>query len=174
MVPDGYTFGAAARQPAHRSLWFDRLKRRARGVPVEDWLVHQANLRGFHGMYLRDPPQVPLDPDLSLEEIVIGLLSPAAELDGRALKLVVRILQSAQVQLPRLCYLARAERAEAPLFWLVSNAPASERTGAMAALARHWTAPPRGFHGIHYDYDFSRLERRRASREQLWRRAKPS
>ena len=147
MVPDGYTFGAAARQPAHRSVWFERLRRRAPGVPVEDWLVHQANLRGFYGAYLREPLQAPLDVELSLEEIVVGLLSPAAELDGRALKLV---------------------------YWLVSNAPVSERTGAVAALERHWTAPPRGFRGIRYDYDFARLVQRRASREQLWRRAQSS
>ncbi|HEY8211845.1 MAG TPA: hypothetical protein VIG99_30395 [Myxococcaceae bacterium] len=171
---EGSTFGAAARQPAHRSLWFARLRRRAGDVPVDDWLIRQANLRGFHGVYLRDPPEVPLDPELSLEEIVVGLVSPAAPLDGRVIKLVARLLQRGAVNVDRLLYLARAERAEAPLYWLSHHVPEPERTGALAALAQHWIRPPRGFRGIRYEYDFDRLIRRPASRDHLWRRAKPS
>lgn len=141
---------------------------------MDDWLIRQGNLRGFHGVYLRDPPQIPLDPALSLEEIVVGLVAPAARLDGRVIKLVARILQSDAVNVERLLHLARAERAEAPLYWLAHHIPESERTGALVGLAGHWTRPPRGFRGIKYAYDFERLVRRPASRDQLWRRAKPS
>src|SRR5262245_20971240 len=112
VAPGGDTFGAVAGQPAHRSFWFDRLRRSACGLPVEDWLIQQANFRGFCGVYLRDPPQIPVEPRLSLEEIVVGLVSPAARLDGRVIKLVTRILQSDTVQVARLLHLARAERAE--------------------------------------------------------------
>jgi hypothetical protein len=174
VAPGSDTFGAVAGQPAHHSFWFERLRRSARGLPVEDWLIQQANLRGFCGVYLRDPPPIPIEPRLSLEDIVVGLVSPAARLDGRVIKLVTRILQSDAVQVARLLHLARAERAEAPLFWLARHAPDSERQGALAEMARHWTRPPRGFRGIKYEYDFDRLVRHRASRDQLWRRVKPS
>jgi hypothetical protein len=87
-------YAELSHQPAHRSFWWGSLQRRAAGVPVEDWLIHQANLRDFRGAALADPWEVPIDPSVTLADIAVGLLAPQAEVEGRALKLVLRILQS--------------------------------------------------------------------------------
>lgn len=48
------TFAAACHQPAHWSAFHYRLERLAGNAPVQDWLIEQANLRGFFGAVLAD------------------------------------------------------------------------------------------------------------------------
>ena len=95
-----------------RSLWFvPKWNAQARG----DWQAHRDDWGD-------------LAPDLSLEDIVVGLLQPHAPADLRALKLVVRILQSGRVSLDGLVFLARRERALSVLAWLVDLIPEAECT----------------------------------------------
>lgn len=147
----------ACREPPLRSLWYRSLACRAGGREVHAWLVEQANLRGFFGAYGPDEPASPLAEDLGLEDLVVGLLAPAAPLDGRTLDVA------------RLELSARREWAEAALFWLLSRIPREERTPAVEQVAAAFSRPPRGYRGFQYDYDPARLIRRPASREDLWR-----
>lgn len=163
-------------QTAHRSLWREALAVHAVGFtsedPVLDWLVDQANLRGFRGAS-NAVARSTLRPELSVEEIVVGCLTPTAIADGRVLKLVVRMLQSGEVEVPRLLLLARRERAERLLYWLVRGAPEEERTGALVRLYQHFeTKPPRGYVPVRYAYDFGRLRRKPATAGHLrWKPA---
>ncbi len=169
-------WGMYSAQTPHRSLWREGLRRRAVGHtgadPVVDWLVDQANLRGFGGAVNAVASSAP-DPSLSLEEIVVGCLTPDALADGRVLKLVVRILQSDVVRLPALLLLARRERAEKVLCWLVMGVPAAERCGAVPGVRQHFEArPPRGYVPVSYAYDFARLNRKAAAAGKLrWKPA---
>lgn len=106
---------------------------------------------------------------LTLEELVVGLTGPWAEADGRTLKLLLRIIQSGRLDIPRLQKLARRERAEIALHWLMTLTPESERSAGVDELAAALGGTPRGFRGVRYDYRPSRLEGRPATAEQLWR-----
>lgn len=163
------TLAQVCRQPAPRSLWYRRLRQRAGQAPVHAWLIEQANLRGFHGAYNAQAYGAQVDPALTLEDIVVGLLSPQAPADGRTFKLVVRILQSGQLDADCLALQARRERAEGVLHWLLHLVPSAEHTPALVALREKFAMSPRGNRGVQYVYDAERLVRRPAGRQQLWR-----
>ncbi|MBI3180712.1 MAG: hypothetical protein HYZ28_01070 [Myxococcales bacterium] len=165
------TLGEIARQPAPRSFWRQRLALRASPTSVEDYLVDEANLRGFWGAYRREPSSRGIDGLLRLEEIVVGLMAPQAPAEPRHLKLVLRILQSDAVEARRLWLLAKREKAEDTLRWLLQNLPVEERTPRTEALMQQ--APrPRAPRPPRLDYDFRRLIRRPATAKELWKRAR--
>lgn len=157
------TRGEAHHQQAHRSLWRRALARRAGEQPLDDWLVEQANLRGFHGAFLARPVGVEVDDGLSLEDIVVGLCQPHAPADARTLKLALRILQSGQVDPDHLAWLARKERADFVLYWFLQIVPNEERNDAVDQVASRFASPPRGQRRASYRYDPARLLRRRAA-----------
>lgn len=167
------TFADLCRQPAQRSFWRDALARRAGGRPVDEWLVEQANLRGIYGAFGPDAPG-DVDPTLTLEDIVCGLLQPHGVADGRLFKLVVRILQSGGVDPARLALLARRERADHVLAWLLARVPAEERTVPVEEIARV-LGTPRGHRPPDMAYDANRLIRRPfRSAEAPWTRRRES
>ncbi len=112
--------------------------------PVHEFLIDQANLRGFLGAYSARSDLGTFDDDLTLEAIVVGLLQPHAPAEGRIIKLVVRVLQSGQIDPVRLHLLARQELALSNLAWVVDLIPAPERNahikGISSAIA---VRPPR-------------------------------
>jgi hypothetical protein len=154
----------------HRSFWLERLARRATPHELTDYLIAQANLRGFHGAYLGQPPPLSVDPELTLEEIIVGLCVPHVRLDGRVFKLVLRILQSGRIDAGHLAWLARKERADRVLHWLLGRVPGEELNAAVATVAREFATPPRGYRPLRYDYDAARLVRRPFRKEHLWQR----
>jgi hypothetical protein len=162
------TWGEAFSTPPHHSLWRARLATRAGTVPLGDYLVLQANLRGYLGAYGSDDLSAVVDAELSLEEIVVGLLGPTAPAEGRALKLILRMLQSGDILPDRLVRLARQERAENALWWLLQVTPPSEQNAAVLAIRDRMRAP-RGYALPRYAYDPKRLLRRPATREAGWR-----
>lgn len=162
------TWGASWRQPAHRSFWRERLAKRAGDRRLDEYLVAQANLRGFHGAYGADEPRPDLDPELELRDIVVGLLLPHESADGRVLKLVLRLLQSGQVESEGLLWLARKERAVWPLRWLMDLVPAVERNEAIDTFTRRLHAVSRGYRPPAYRYEPRRLIRRPFCRGPAW------
>lgn len=162
------TYARSARTLAHRSFFRLGLEGKARPVPpgqdpVHEYLIDQANLRGYRGAFSERSDLGTEDPGLSLEEIVVGLIHPAAPAEPRVLKLIVRILQSGRLDLRRLHLLARRERALANLAWLVEQIPPEERTASIEefeiVLDRQ---PPRERRRPTLRYDPSRLLRRKA------------
>lgn len=133
---------------------------------MTDWLIAQANVRGFHGAFVT--LEAPLDDTLCLEDLVVGLLMPHAELDARIIKLVVRILQSGHVDAPKLAFRARRERADFALAWVLDLVPESVGNTATRLIAAS-VRPPRGATPVCFNYDAGRLVRRPASKGQLWR-----
>jgi hypothetical protein len=161
------TFARAARLPLHWSAFWSRLARQAGGPEqVTDWLIAQANARGFHGAFVNR--QEPIDPGVALEDLVVGLLMPHAELDARVIKLITRILQSGQVDATKLSFRARRERADIGLAWLLELVPPEERTAPLRAVSEA-LRPPRTKAEVSFNYDPQRLVRRPATKEQLWR-----
>lgn len=161
--------GAAFGQLPHRSLWRRRLVARVGTLPLQEYLIEQANLRGFFGAFSPGEPRSSLDPELDIEEIVVGLSTPHAPLDVRAFKLLVRILQSDQIRPDHLAWLARKERANFALHWLLAQVPAQERTPPLEEVARRFRSPPRGSREARLSYDPARLVRNPASSKRLWR-----
>jgi hypothetical protein len=150
----------------HRSFFRLSLARKARPVPsdqdsVHEYLIDQANLRGYHGAYSDRSNLGIEDPGLSLEDIIVGLLHPAAPAEGRVLKLILRILQSGRLDLRRLHLCARRERALANLAWLIERIPAEEQTPPIQELEMllRERAPRERRPTLHYES--SRLLRRR-------------
>ncbi len=161
------TFAAAARVPLHWSGFWTSLCRRAGGAEqVTNWLIAQANARGFHGAVVTR--EDPIDQTLTLEDLVVGLLVPQGELDARIVKLVVRLLQSPLLDAPRLAFRARRERADIALAWVLALVPQTERTPSLEAAGKA-LRPPRGEARISFNYDSQRLVRRPATRDNLWR-----
>ena len=161
------TFAAAARLPLHWSAFRADLVRRAGGPEqVANWLIAQANARGFHGAFVNRDEVV--DPRLGLEDLIVGLLMPHAELDARIVKLVVRVLQSGQLDAARLAFRARRERADIALAWVLSLVPEGEGNTPLDSIAKLLRVP-RGGAQIRFNYDSQRLVRRPATREHLWR-----
>jgi len=162
------SYAEELRVPAHRSFFRRTLAARARPVeapldPVHEYLVDQANLRGFFGAWSNRADRGQLDPALALEDIVVGLLQPHAPADLRALKLVLRILQSGWIDCRRLLLLARRERALPLLAWLLDLVPEPERTAPVAELLRRLRDnPPRDPRRPRFRYDPQRLVRRPA------------
>ena len=161
------TYAKSSRTLVHRSYFRIGLEKKAHPVPpgqdpVHEYLVDQANLRGYHGAFSNRSDLGAEDPELNLEEIVIGLLHPAAPAEARVLKLVVRILQSGRLDHRRLHLLARRERALATLAWLIEKIPAEERTSSIEELeALLEEQPPRERRRPALKYDPSRLLRRK-------------
>ena len=128
-------------------------------------LVDQSNLRGFRGAVSSRDDLGQLDPNLGLEEIVVGLLMPQAPAEVRIFKLVTRILQSGQLDLNHLLMLARRERALEMLDWLIHLVPDGERTDAINELTRRLEAdPPRSRLRPELEFDPRRLARKPAGR----------
>jgi hypothetical protein len=164
------TYAQSCRVYPHRSFFRSALAQRARPVPegqdpVHEYLIDQANLRGFFGAYSDRSELNRLDPALSLEDIVVGLLHPEAPAEGRVLKLVLRILQSEKLDRVRLHLYARRERALVNLAWFVEQVPEPERTPPILQLAALLAQrPPRETCRPQMRYDPARLlKRRRAS-----------
>lgn len=166
------TVGAITGQTPHFSLLRRRFERLAGERGVHVWLMDEANRRGYLGAFNSDRPQVPLTHEISDEQLVVGLLMPQAEADARTWKLVVRMLQSEKLRLSELAFLARMERAEVLLYWLLLQVPPEEATAPILQL-RSELKQPRGFSGVRYRYEPSRLIRRPAAKGDLWR-PKPS
>lgn len=152
------TLGECTGSPPHRSFWREGLIRRAAGRDVEDWLIAQANARGWHGALVRE--SATLDVELRPEEIVVGLAVPHAIADARVFKLIVRIAQAGVLDPGRLAALARRERAEGVLHWLFAGVPEVERTAKFELVAAAFREPPRGYRVPEYRYEFSRLIRK--------------
>lgn len=166
------TFGSLSGNPAHRSFFRERLERLADGLPLDVWLVEEANVRGYLGAVGREVPERPATPDLRDETLAVALLMPQIPVDGRLLKLVVRLLQRATIDPGFLWFQARRERADRVLYWLLQLVPESERTGGVAAALAACPGPPRGYRGVRFNYDGSRLLRRPATKESVWRAAR--
>jgi hypothetical protein len=133
----------------------------ARGV--HEYLIDQANLRGFLGAYSDRTDLGGIDPQLDLEDIVVGLLMPHAPAEARAVKLVVRILQSGRCEKDRLLLRARRERADPVLAWVLDLIPEEERNEPIRILtAAMAERPPRETRRPRIRYEPSRLIRRRA------------
>lgn len=130
--------------------------------------MDELNLRGHFGAYAGELPTRAPTPGVALEELLTLLAMPHCEADGRLFKLIVRALQRGSFDAARLCRLARQEQAEPLLTWLLQNLPDTEHTESTRALAARLT--PRGDTRVDYRYDFDRLTRRPATREQLWHR----
>lgn len=160
------TYAVTSRQPPHRSFFRDALARRSRPVragrdAVHEYLIDQANLRGFLGAYSDRSDLGVRDPLLSLEEIVVGLLQPHAPAEPRVLKLVVRMLQSGAINPARLLFLARRERALGVLAWLTGLIPDEERSQPIVDLEERLRRdPPRDRRRPNIRYDPRRLGRR--------------
>lgn len=160
------TYGESARQPAHRSFFRQALVRRARPVAqgqdsVHEYLIDQANLRGFLGAFSNRDDLGELDPELCLEAIVVGLLQPHAPAEPRVVKLVVRVLQSGRVDPEHLLLLARRERALPALAWALDLIPPPERNEAILDLEERMRRnPPRDPRRPRIRYDARRLLRR--------------
>lgn len=161
------TFADAARVPLHWSAFWHRLCQRA-GAPtqVTNWLIAQANARGFHGAFVNR--EEALDASLGVEDLVVGLLMPHAELDVRVIKLVVRLLQSTELDAAKLVFRARRERADIALAWVLRLVPEGELTASVVGVAERLPRP-RGDAHVRFNYDPQRLVRRAATKDHLWR-----
>ncbi|MBS1151913.1 MAG: hypothetical protein H6Q89_3611, partial [Myxococcaceae bacterium] len=151
------TFGSLSGNPAHRSFFREKLQRLAGEQPLDDWLLEEANVRGHVGAVGAAVAERPPTAGLSDESLVVALLMPHTPSDGRLFKLVVRMIQKAALDPRALWFQARRERAEPVLYWLLQQIPASERTGAVPALAAARPTPPRGYRGMKFNYDSARL-----------------
>jgi hypothetical protein len=166
------TFAEVTRQLAHRSLFRERLAREAAATSVDQWLVEEANLRGWFGATGTSMPDRAPCAWLTHERLVVGLLMPHGPLDVRLFKLVLRVLQSGALS-PRVLWLeARKERAAATLYWLLQQVPDEERTPSLEAIASAQPAPPRGYLPLPIEYDARRLIKRPATKESTWRAAR--
>ena len=161
------TFADAARVPRHWSAFWNRITRSAGGPEqITNWLIAQANARDFHGAVVNRVE--PIDASLEVEDLVVGLLMPHAELDARVIKLVVRLLQSSQLDVAKLVFRARRERADIALTWVLSLVPEGEQSAPVVAVAKS-LRKPRGDAQVRFNYDPQRLVRRAATRDHLWR-----
>lgn len=160
------TFGERCGRLPHQSFFRRRILARSRADlgpdPVHEYLVDQANARGFLGAYSdREPAAV--DPDLTAEDIIVGLLQPHAPCEPRILKLVVRAIQSGRLDPDRLVFRAKRERALAVLRWLTSLIPEPERNESVVRLAEVLASTPaRDERPPRIEYDPMRLLRKRS------------
>ncbi|MFN0061410.1 MAG: hypothetical protein ACKVPX_02670 [Myxococcaceae bacterium] len=164
------TLASLAQMPAPRSFWRQRIAERASPLGVHEYLIDEANLRGFWGAFRAVTPTRPIDTLLTIEDVVVGLLAPQAPADARIFKLVLRVLQRAEFDTGRLMLRARREYAGAALFWLLSQIPNEESTPAILNLRAAFGTGPRGYRGLRYRFDPSRLHSRRARKGDLWRK----
>lgn len=162
------TFAESSRELAPRSLWLEGLRRFSGVQPLDEWLVEEANVRGFMGASGPHIPDRDRTSALTNDDLIVALLAPKAIVDARIFKLVLRIVQSGTLDLVRLSFRARRERADRALFWLLGVVPTAERTAPVLDLVER-LSQPRGFHPIEYRFDPDRLVRRPASKGSLWR-----
>lgn len=104
--------------------------------PIEEWLVEEANARGYLGASGAYLPERPPEVTLSDEDVVVALLSPHAAADGRILKLVIRMIQSGKLDARVLALRARRERSDWALYWLLQLVPYVERLLRWANCSR--------------------------------------
>lgn len=166
------TFGSLSASPLHRSFFRDGLQRLAGARPLDDWLVEEANVRGHFGAVGRTVPDRPPTARLSDESLIVALLMPHTPADGRLFKLALRMLQRAALDAAALWFQARRERADRVLYWLLQQIPEPEQTEGVRAVMAAISGPPRGYQGLRYNYDGSRLIRRPATKESVWRAAR--
>jgi hypothetical protein len=166
------TFGTLTANAAHRSFFRERVERLAGARALDDWLVEEANVRGHLGAVGPVVPDRAPTASLSDEDLIVALLMPHTPADGRLFKLVVRMLQRATIDPKSLWFRARRERADRALYWLLQRVPEPERTIGISALLALIPAPPRGYRGLRFNYDGSRLLRRPATKESVWRAAR--
>lgn len=166
------TFAERASQTAHRSFFRERWERFASPRPLVDWLVEEANVRGYFGVTTLHVPERAPTPGLSDEELVAALLMPHGPLDVRLFTLVVRMIQRGRMEPSRLWLEARKERADSTLYWLLQLVPTEERTPSLKHMAAAQPRPPRGYRPLPIVYDARRLVRRAATRESTWRAAR--
>jgi len=86
----------------HRSFFRERLQRLAGARGLEDWLVEEANVRGHLGAVGASVPEREPTAALTDADLIVALLMPHSEVDGRLFKLVVRMLQRATIDSPLL------------------------------------------------------------------------
>jgi hypothetical protein len=166
------TLGTLSGNPAHRSFFRERLQRGAGARPLEDWLVEEANVRGYLGAVGREVPDRAPTAALLDEDLIVALLMPHSAVEGRLFKLVVRMLQRAPIDPRVLWFRARRGRADYVLYWLLTLVPESERTPAVLAVIQASPLPPRGYRGVRFNYSSARLLRRPATKESVWRAAR--
>jgi hypothetical protein len=158
------TYAEKLSSPAHRSFFRDALSARSNRESVHEYLIDQANLRGFLGAFSDRSDLGEPDPTLEIEDIVVGLLQPHAPAEARVVKLVVRILQAQRIDAKRLLFRARRERADTTLAWIIGLVPVEEQRGAIVELQRELRArPPRDTRRPAIRYDPRRLVPRKAS-----------
>jgi hypothetical protein len=148
------------------------VQRLAGDRPLDEWLVEEANVRGYLGAVGPSIPDRTATAALSDEALIVALLMPHSPVDGRLFKLVVRMLQRAALDPKALWFQARRERADRVLYWLLQRVPESERTEGIQVAQLACPAAPRGYQGVRFNYDGSRLVRRPATRESVWRAAR--
>ncbi len=164
------TFGELSATPRHRSFFRLKLQRIAGVRPLDEWLVEEANVRGYFGAVgVGALNRQPTD-GLSDEALIVALLMPHTPVDGRLFKLVLRMLQRAPIDVSRLWFWAKREQADGVLFWLLSRVPEAEMTPPVVrALSSHHR--PRGHRPLKYNYDAQRLVQRVATKESVCRAA---
>jgi len=161
------TFAEVAGVPAHRSFFWRRLVAASGGAEdVTNWLIAQANARGFLGAIVAR--EASAHEGVSAEDLVVGLLMPHAEPDARVIKLIVRMLQSGRLDRDKLVFRARRERAEHALSWVLTLVPPTEWNEQLESV-RNRLGVLRGTARFAFRYDSQRLIRRPASGESLWR-----
>lgn len=126
-------------------------------------MLEEANVRGHFGA---------VGAQVTDADLVVALLMPHSEVDGRLFKLVVRMLQRTAIDPKVLWFHARRERAERVLYWLLNLVPDTERTPPLLALAAACPTAPRGYSGVRFNYASARLLRRPATKESVWRAAR--
>jgi hypothetical protein len=115
----------------------------------------------LHGAYSSREDPGELDPALSIEEIIVGILQPHAPVEGRMVKLVVRALQSGRVDVDRLLFLSKRERALPILAWITELVPEEETTEPIECLRQRLRRdPPRNERRPRLAYSAARLVRR--------------
>ena len=139
---------------------------------MDDWLVEEANVRGFLGAVGAAIPDRAASPGVTDIDLVVALLMPHAAADGRVFKLIVRLLQKVEVDARRVWLCARREQADRALYWLLQQVPGSERVGGVASLLEAAPVAPRGYRPLKFNYDGRRLLRRPATKESLWKAAR--
>lgn len=166
------TLGSLSGNPLHRSFFRERLQRLAGERKLEDWLVDEANVRGYLGAVGQRISDRAPTPNLADADLIVALLMPHSEVDGRLFKLVVRMLQRAAIVPSVLWFRARRERADVVLYWLLKLVPEGERSPLIVALMECCPTPPRGYQGVRFNYSSARLLRRPATKESVWRAAR--
>jgi hypothetical protein len=164
------TFGELSATPRHRSFFRLKLQEIAGARPLDEWLVEEANVRGYFGAVGVGELTRPPTDGLSDEALIVAILMPHTPADGRLFKLVLRMVQRAQIDVARLWFWAKREQADGVLFWLLSRVPEAEMTPSVVHVLSGQRRP-RGYRPLNYNYDTQRLIRRVATKESVCRAA---